>query len=62
MGWAEDKMRLHALKCLGRTYFTAKKAFVEKATEKSWEELVKNGVGWELKDANTVVIRRPKSK
>jgi len=62
MGWAEDKMRLHALKCLGRTYFTAKKAFVEKATEKSWEELVENGVGWELKDANTVIIRRPKSR
>src|SRR6266480_1730694 len=62
MSWAEDKMRLHALKCLGRTYFTVKKAFVEKATEKSWEELVKNGVGWELKDANTVIIRRPKSK
>lgn len=62
MGWAEDKMRLHALKCLGRTYFTAKKVFVEEATEKNWDELVKNGVGWELKDANTVIIRRPKSK
>jgi hypothetical protein len=62
MSWAEDKMRLHVLKCLGRTYFTAKKAFVEKATEKSWEELIKNGIGWELKDANTVIIRKPKSK
>lgn len=62
MSWADDRVRLHALKCLGRAYFTSKRAFVEMATERSWEELVKSGVGWELKDANTVVIRRPKSK
>ncbi|OCL12751.1 hypothetical protein AOQ84DRAFT_352359, partial [Glonium stellatum] len=60
MEWAEDGMRLHALKCLGRSYMTADRAYVERCTEKKWEDLVKDGVGWELAEGEKVVIRKPK--
>ena len=62
MEFAVDRMRLHALKCLGRGYMSADKAYVERSGDKSWEELVKGGVGWQLQDTGTVVIRKPKAK
>jgi hypothetical protein len=62
MGWAEQGVRLHALKCLGRSYFTADKGFVEKAAGMEWEGLVGEGVGWELGNDGVVVIRRVKGK
>ena len=61
LAFAEDETRLHALKCIGKSYFTAQKAWIEKATDKQWGELVESGVGWE--DAgNKIIIRRPKVK
>lgn len=62
MGFAEERMRLHALKCLGRSYLNADKVFVERSTDAKWEELIKSGVGWLLQDNGTVVIRKPKPK
>lgn len=63
MEFAEDRMRLHALKCLGRSYMSADKAFVERSGNQTWEDLVKGGVGWELQESgNMVVIRKPKGK
>ena len=62
MGWAEDAVRVHALKCLGRTYMSADRAYVERATDRKWEDLVKSGVGWELGDGDVITIRRPKAK
>jgi len=60
MEWAEDALRVHALKCLGRTYLTVEKAYVERVTERSWDSLKKeNNVGWELA-GNKVVVRRVK--
>jgi hypothetical protein len=61
MEWAEEGVRVQALKCLGRTYFTLEVEFVESvAGGRSWEELVKRDkVGWELQGGK-VVIRRVK--
>ena len=62
MEWAEDALRVHALKCLGRTYLTVEKAYVERVAEKSWESLKReNNLGWEL-DGDKVVVRRVKKK
>lgn len=62
MSWREDDMRELALKCIARSYFTAEKGFVERATNMEWPTLVKSKqVGWEL-DGEKVTIRRPKTK
>ncbi|KAF2084935.1 hypothetical protein K490DRAFT_47745 [Saccharata proteae CBS 121410] len=61
--WREEEMRTHALKCLGRSYLSVEKGFVERsAGGRGWAELVREGVGWELVDGERVVIRRPKVK
>lgn len=60
--FAVDRMRLHALKCLGRGYLSADKAYVERSGDQSWEELVKDGVGWQLQETGSVIIKKPKSK
>lgn len=64
MSFADEGMRLYALKCIAKVYFTVEKSFVEKvAGGTKWEELVKGGVGWELQeDGVTVVVRRPKAR
>jgi hypothetical protein len=62
MEWAEEGVRLHALKCLGRSYLTVGKVYVEACTGKDWEDLKRAGVGWELEEDGTVVIRRAKAK
>ena len=62
MSWSEKRMRMHALKCLARSYFTAEKGFVERSTDSVWAALVKDmEVGWEL-DGDRVTIRRPKAR
>jgi hypothetical protein len=60
MEFAVDRMRLHALKCLGRGYLNADKRFIEQSGDSSWPDLVKGGVGWELQETGNVVIRKPK--
>lgn len=62
MEFAVERMKLHALKCLGRSYMTADKAFVERSSDASWEDLVKSGVGWQLQENGTVLIRKPKGR
>jgi hypothetical protein len=62
MGFAEERMRMHVLKCLGRSYLNADRVFVERSTDAKWEELIKSGVGWQLQDNGVVVIRKPKAK
>lgn len=58
MEWGEDRMRRHALKCLGRGYLSAEKAYIEKVAGRDWEELQKKDkVGWELNE-DMVTIRR----
>jgi hypothetical protein len=62
MEWADGRIRVHALKCLGRAYMRADKRFVERCTERSWGELVLDGVGWELVEGDKVVIQKPKGR
>jgi hypothetical protein len=62
MGFAEQGIRLHSLKCLGRSYFELPLSFVEHASNATWDELVKDcKVGWELQ-GDTLIIRKPKAK
>jgi hypothetical protein len=62
MEYAEQGMRVHALKCLGRGYMSADRRFVERCAERKWGDLVGDGVGWELIEGDKVVIKRPKAK
>ncbi|KAJ2901778.1 hypothetical protein MKZ38_001398 [Zalerion maritima] len=67
MEWAEEGVRRHALKCLGKGYLSVDRGFLERVTGREWEVLRKeDGVGWELEGngegedgmAQKVVIRR----
>ncbi|KAM4066995.1 hypothetical protein HRG_001005 [Hirsutella rhossiliensis] len=62
MEWAEADLRIHALKCIGKTYMEVEVDFLERMTGSTWDELKKNdGVGWEL-DRARVTIRKPKDR
>lgn len=62
MEWADDRMRTHALKCLGKSYLSVEKAYVESAADREWDALrERNKVGWEL-DGDKVIIRKVKGK
>jgi hypothetical protein len=61
MEWADGGVRVHALKCLGRAYLSADRRFVERVTDRGWEELVEDGVGWELSgDGEKIIIKKMK--
>ncbi|THZ83413.1 hypothetical protein D6C84_04973 [Aureobasidium pullulans] len=61
MSWAEEGVRLHALKCLGRGYMMVDKGFVERSADRGWDELVeRDKVGWVLREDGVVVVRKPK--
>ena len=62
LGFAENEVRVRALKCVGKTYFTAERTFIEKMGDKSWSELVAGGLGWELQESGIVTIRKVKGK
>lgn len=58
---SDDMMRMHALKCIGRSYMTADKAYIERAADKTWDALVRDGIGWQLDENNGIVtIRKAK--
>lgn len=60
MEFAEGRVRIHALKCIGKTYMRADKRFIERCADREWKELVVDGVGWELVEGDKVVIQKPK--
>lgn len=62
LGFADERVRMHALKSVGRSYMSADKAFVERSADAQWEDLVKGGVGWQLQDGGSINIRKPKVK
>jgi hypothetical protein len=62
VAFAEPEMRMHALKCIGRSYMQLDKDYVERCTGASWAELVESGVGWELVDGEKVIVRKPKTQ
>ncbi|KEZ46831.1 Uncharacterized protein SAPIO_CDS0142 [Scedosporium apiospermum] len=62
MELAERDLRVHTLKCFGRSYLSVDRAFLEKATASGWERLTKeDGVGWHL-DGDKVIIRKIKAR
>ncbi|KAF2859885.1 hypothetical protein K470DRAFT_282393 [Piedraia hortae CBS 480.64] len=61
MEFSRERMRTHTLKCLGRSYLKADQDFVERSADASWSELVKGGVGWQLQEDKSVVIRKPRA-
>lgn len=62
MEWAEKDLRLHTLKCFGRSYMSVDLGYLEESTNSNWEQLVKaDSVGWEL-DGQKVAIRKIRAK
>ncbi|CBF76451.1 hypothetical protein AN4931.2 [Aspergillus nidulans FGSC A4] len=66
MNWAEDRVRRHALKAVGKAYLGVDIAWiVEGCTGDStwtWEKLAeREKLGWE-KEGDRVIIRKPRSK
>ena len=58
LGWAEEGVRKHALKCLGSSYLAVDKGYVERSGGRNWDELKAfDKLGWEL-EGNHVTIRR----
>ncbi|KAG5984626.1 hypothetical protein E4U55_003959 [Claviceps digitariae] len=62
MEWADRDIRIHTLKCLGKTYHSVGLGFLEYITASKWKNLTRNDdVGWELEE-DKVVIRRLKGR
>ena len=62
MEWAEEGMRKRALDCLGMSYLTVDKEYLERAVQRRWKDLVeKNSVAWQL-EGNVIMIKRLKGK
>jgi len=62
MEFADESMRLQALKCLGRAYLNVDLDYLERITNSTWPLLIsEHNVGWELK-GNNVIIRKPKPR
>ncbi len=58
----EDRMRQHALKCLGRSYLSINTNYVQNATAKPWKELKEQeNLGWQ-QDGETIIIKQIKRK
>lgn len=59
---AEDRMRRRALGCLGKSYLNVDRGFLERSTQRRWEELKEEGnIDWQLKE-DVVTIRQIKRK
>ncbi|EHK26945.1 uncharacterized protein TRIVIDRAFT_72964 [Trichoderma virens Gv29-8] len=62
MEWAEGDVRMHTLKCFGKSYFSVELDFLEKATGSKWLDLKQtDGVGWDL-EGSKVVIRKVRAR
>ncbi|RGP61722.1 hypothetical protein FSPOR_9719 [Fusarium sporotrichioides] len=58
MEWADDDMRLHTLKCFGRSYLHVDLPYLEFSAGRKWNELKeKDSVGWELEDEKVTIKR-----
>jgi sphingosine kinase len=58
MEWADEDMRLHTLKCFGRSYLHVDLPYLEFSAGRKWNELKqKDNVGWELEDDNVTIKR-----
>jgi len=58
---AEQRMRDHTLKCLGKSYFTVDANYLESVTGTTWDGLKKEfGVGWGMDSAGIITVRKQK--
>lgn len=62
MGWAEERMAKYALQCLGKSYLSVLKPYVERCTGIRWEDIGRlEKISWAL-DGETVTIKQVKRK
>ncbi|RAK99736.1 uncharacterized protein BO80DRAFT_113402 [Aspergillus ibericus CBS 121593] len=66
MNWAEDRVRRHALKAVGKAYLSTDARWITEGCTGTrswtWENLVEaENLGWE-KEGNRIIIRKPKQK
>ncbi|KAL8806370.1 MAG: hypothetical protein Q9182_001400 [Xanthomendoza sp. 2 TL-2023] len=62
MEWANGKMTDYAVQCLGKSYLSVNKAYVEQCTGTEWEKLkAQKKVPWAL-EGETVMIRQMKKR
>ncbi|KAL9600606.1 MAG: hypothetical protein Q9179_003154, partial [Wetmoreana sp. 5 TL-2023] len=62
MEWADERMTDSAVRCLGKSYLSVNKAYIERCTDMSWVRLKElKKVPWEL-DGETVVVRQVKKR
>ena len=60
--YGEEGMRRRALDCIGKSYLSVDKGFLERSAQRRWEELKpKNNVAWRL-EADMVIIRQIRPK
>lgn len=60
--FAAERIRSHALECLGRSYMNADKAYIERSGGASFEDIIGTGLRWQLEGSGNVIIRKPKAK
>ncbi|KAL8829304.1 MAG: hypothetical protein Q9170_006225 [Blastenia crenularia] len=62
MGWADERMVGYAVRCLGKSYLSIPRVYVEQCTGMQWEDLKKSkGMLWIL-DGETLVMKQVKRK
>ena len=60
--YGEERMRQRALDCLGKSYLSVDRGFLERSAHRRWEELKeKSNLDWQL-EADLVTIRRIKRR
>ena len=60
--YGEEAMRKCALDCLGKSYLSVDRRFLERSTQRAWKELKdKDGLNWQLEE-DVVTIRQIKRR
>ena len=60
--YGEERMRRRALDCLGRSYLSVDRGFLERSAQRRWEELKQQSkISWQL-EADVVTIRQIQRK
>lgn len=60
--YGEEGMRRRALDCLGKSYLSVDREYLERSAQRRWEELkAKNDVAWQL-EAGMIIIRQIRRK
>ncbi|KAL8914890.1 MAG: hypothetical protein Q9171_000517 [Xanthocarpia ochracea] len=60
MGWANGRMTDHAVRCLGKSYLTVTKSYVEQSTGMEWEKLKESRkMSWAC-EGQTIIMKQVK--